>query len=117
MHRVMFPSIVRKYIDVFKTRAVTKRNAMSARVLDVDDNSLVRKEVMQNLIHLELDSRCGSPGGGGVRGCRGLVRDWTSGDYGVVRSMKECRDENQASYGTSIGSDYKSCLGSNSFPQ
>ena len=28
---------------------------------------------------------------------------WTSGDYGVVRSMKECRDENQASYGTNIG--------------
>jgi hypothetical protein len=41
----------------------------------------------------------------------------TSCDGGVVGSMKECRDENQASYGTSIGSDYKSCLGSNSFPQ
>lgn len=59
---------------------------------------------------------------------------WTSGDYGDVRSIKQCRDENQASYGTNIGdvgwqptatvslspnlrSVYKSCLGSNSFPQ
>ena len=46
-----------------------------------------------------------------------ICPEWTSGDGGVVRSMKECRDENQASYGTSIGSDYRSCLGSNSFSQ
>ena len=63
-----------------------------------------------------------------------ICPEWTSGDCGVVRSMKEWREENQASYGIGIGdvrwhstadvslsanlrSDYKSCLGSNSFPQ
>jgi hypothetical protein len=34
-----------------------------------------------------------------------ICPEWTSGDCGVVRLMKECRDDNQASDGTSIGSD------------
>ena len=55
MHRVMFPSIVRKYIDVFKTRAVTRRNAMSARVLVVDDNSLVREGLRFMLTHAGME--------------------------------------------------------------
>ena len=61
-----------------------------------------------------------------------ICPEWTSGDSGVVVLMRECREENQASFGTSIGNvrwqptatvslstnprlDYKSCLGSNSF--
>ena len=86
---------------------------------------------MQNPIHLELGSRCGSPGGGGFAVAVDLP-EWTSGDCGVVCSMKEWREENQASYGIGIGdvrwhstadvslspnlrSDYKSCLGSKLF--
>ena len=54
MHRVKFSSIVRKYIDVFKMRAFTRRNALSARVLVVDDNLLVRKGLRFMLTHARM---------------------------------------------------------------
>jgi len=46
-----------------------------------------------------------------------ICPEWTGGEFGVVHSMREFRDEEQASYVISIGSDFKSCLGSNSFLQ
>ena len=57
MHRVMFSSSVRKYINVFKSRTVTRRNA-NERGLVLDDNSLVREALRFVLTHLELHVVC-----------------------------------------------------------